>query len=220
MAWVPSTDTQCVLKWAFSTIILFGKAGTSSCCKHPALPISSETFSNLHNLDQHIEDRKLMLEGKWPAGCQVCKIAEDMGASSDRTVHNKLQHLVPEKLKADPKATVIDPVVIELYFKNTCNMSCIYCNPRLSSKWQSEIATHGSFADGNVRFDGYDYKEDSYDELLTTFWTWLENNIHSLKELNLLGGEPFLMDEMDQLIAKIADQEFVTQAFWSPSTTD
>ncbi len=27
-------------------------------------------------------------------------------------------------------------------------------------------------------------------------------------------------DKMDQLIAKIADQEFVTQAFWSPSTTD
>ena len=27
-------------------------------------------------------------------------------------------------------------------------------------------------------------------------------------------------DEMDRLIAKIADQEFVTQAFWSPSTTD
>ena len=27
-------------------------------------------------------------------------------------------------------------------------------------------------------------------------------------------------DEMDELIAKIADQEFVTQAFWSPSTTD
>lgn len=27
-------------------------------------------------------------------------------------------------------------------------------------------------------------------------------------------------DEMDKLIAKIADQEFVIQAFWSPSTTD
>lgn len=27
-------------------------------------------------------------------------------------------------------------------------------------------------------------------------------------------------DEMDQLIAKIADQDYVTQAFWSPSTTD
>jgi putative Mg2+ transporter-C (MgtC) family protein len=27
-------------------------------------------------------------------------------------------------------------------------------------------------------------------------------------------------DEMDELIAKIADQEFVSQAFWSPSTTD
>ena len=27
-------------------------------------------------------------------------------------------------------------------------------------------------------------------------------------------------DEMDKLIAKIADQEFVNQAFWSPSTTD
>ena len=27
-------------------------------------------------------------------------------------------------------------------------------------------------------------------------------------------------DEMDKLIAKIADQDFVTQAFWSPSTTD
>jgi putative Mg2+ transporter-C (MgtC) family protein len=27
-------------------------------------------------------------------------------------------------------------------------------------------------------------------------------------------------DEMDKLIEKIADQDFVTQAFWSPSTTD
>ena len=27
-------------------------------------------------------------------------------------------------------------------------------------------------------------------------------------------------DEMDQLIAKIADQEYVSQAFWSPSTTE
>lgn len=27
-------------------------------------------------------------------------------------------------------------------------------------------------------------------------------------------------DEMDKLIARIADQNFVTQAFWSPSTTD
>jgi putative Mg2+ transporter-C (MgtC) family protein len=27
-------------------------------------------------------------------------------------------------------------------------------------------------------------------------------------------------DEMDQLISKITNQEFVTQAFWSPSTTD
>ena len=27
-------------------------------------------------------------------------------------------------------------------------------------------------------------------------------------------------DKMDKLIAKIADQEFVSQAFWSPSTTD
>ena len=27
-------------------------------------------------------------------------------------------------------------------------------------------------------------------------------------------------DEMDKLIAKIADQDFVTQAFWSPSNTD
>ena len=27
-------------------------------------------------------------------------------------------------------------------------------------------------------------------------------------------------DEMDKLITKIADQDFVSQAFWSPSTTD
>jgi putative Mg2+ transporter-C (MgtC) family protein len=27
-------------------------------------------------------------------------------------------------------------------------------------------------------------------------------------------------DKIDKLIGKIADQEFVTQAFWSPSTTD
>jgi len=198
--WSPTTDTQCVLKWAWSTVQLFNGARTKSCFKNPAISLTPSTIQNFHNIDQIINDRKEMLAGRWPTGCYVCKQVEDLGSTSDRHLHNKFQHLVPQELKNNPNIVEIKPTVLEVYFRNTCNMSCIYCSPRLSSKFMSELNKYGEFDNDGVVIKKSNYNEDNYSEILSHFWKNLVEILPTLKELNILGGEPFLIDELNQLI--------------------
>lgn len=198
--WKPTTNTQCVLKWAWSTVILFNGAGTKSCYKNPTISLTVENIKNFHNIDRIIEDRKEMLAGQWPTGCHICKNVEDLGSISDRQLHNKFQHLVPAELKKNPTITDISPTVLEIYFRNTCNMSCIYCSPRLSSKFTSEMKKYGEFEKDGVEIKNSKYNENNYTEILLEFWKNLIEILPSLKELNILGGEPFLLKELDELI--------------------
>jgi organic radical activating enzyme len=201
--WKPITETQCVLKWAWSTVLLFNGARVKSCFKNPALPL--ENIKNFHNIKQLVQDRKEMLSGKWPSGCYECKQVEELGSISDRLLHNKFQHLVSEDLRNNTDISKIKPSILEIYFRNTCNMSCIYCTPMLSSKFTSEMKKYGEFENNGVEIKNSQYNEQNYSEILIKFWEILIEILPTLKEVNVLGGEPFLLPELEQLI-DILDQ--------------
>ena len=81
-----------------------------------------------------------MLSGEWPgAGCEYCKNIEETGGESDR----KFQlaqlndtNLIPAELHVDNGAVSVTPTILEVWFRNTCNMACIYCGPHFSSRWE------------------------------------------------------------------------------------
>jgi organic radical activating enzyme len=190
------TETACQLKWTWSTIYLY-EGNTNSCHRVDKSSIIDD-FGSFHNTPKKLADRKLMLGGHWPSGgCDYCKKIEDVGGSSDRMMHLKIPNLSPEELEIDPTAISVTPRIVEVYFDNVCNMSCIYCTDKYSSKIQQENAKFGSFNFNGVVIENAAKKNNKFTELTESFWQWIDKNYSSLRRLHILGGEPFYQKQFD-----------------------
>ena len=191
------TETACRLKWSWSTVFL-SAAKTASCHRVNQIPFTLEAFDDFHNLPKKLEDRKLMLDGKWPSGgCEYCEKIEAAGGTSDREMHLDYHSLgSPHELDNDMSAVRVTPTYLEVYFNNTCNMSCLYCGPYFSSQWVSENKKFGNFVEGGVKLlSGFKFNSE-YDSYLEKLWGWLEQNGSHLKTFSILGGEPFYQEEL------------------------
>lgn len=199
-------EPACLLKWSWSTI--FFNSGTSaSCHRTQKYAIDPKNFDNFHNLPEKISARELMLQGQWPqAGCQYCQRVELAGGVSDRQYQlesqgDACQH--PPELDVDPTATEVTPTILEVYFKNTCNMACVYCGPHFSSRWEDENRRFDSNFGGDDRFDVRHSQDNPYyDQMVSNLWNYLETNdrYKVLRRYHILGGEPFLLKELDDSI--------------------
>ena len=196
-------EPACLLKWSWSSVFL--NTGTSaSCHRTQSYAIDPNNFEEFHNLPEKITARKLMLDGKWPdAGCQHCKHIEDAGGISDRIYQLDAQGDIcqhPPELNIDPGATHITPTILEVYFKNTCNMACTYCNSDFSSRWEDEDRKFlGKVRTTEARL----LKSNQYDKMVRDLWNYLEKDdrYKILHRYHILGGEPFLLTELDDSIA-------------------
>jgi organic radical activating enzyme len=198
------TATACQLKWNWSTIRLLNGA-TSSCHRVDSDLITVDTFDTFHNTLKKLEDRRAMLAGKWPTGgCEYCQQIESAGGSSDRMFHLAIPNMSPPELDTDLEAVSVTPRIVEIYFDNVCNMSCIYCWDGFSSKIQQENVTHGRFEkDGIVLDNTAEYVPDLA-ALTDRFWQWMEHHSTEIKRLNVLGGEPFYQKQLDQCLQFLA----------------
>jgi hypothetical protein len=201
-------DPACVLKWAWSTVF-FNSGSSASCHRTQKYAIDPANFDQFHNLPEKIQAREKMLKGEWPgAGCEYCRHVEDSGGVSDRLHQLMLQKenpdLVPLELWDNPTATSVMPTILEVYFKNTCNMKCVYCGPHFSSLWQEEnVKFNSTFADPQNKFDVRSAQHNPhYDQMVSDFWNFLDRdeNFRKLQRYHILGGEPFLMKELDDSI--------------------
>ena len=191
-AWVPPSNTACKLKWTWSTIFL-NSATTKSCYHNPVSKFNTQTF-DFHNIPIKVEDRRQMLAGEWPAGCNYCSRTESLGGKSDRQSQNE----IPTHLPHDTEL-VTEPKILEVFFNNTCNLSCIYCGPALSSTWAEETRKFGSITD-SVRSEPFELNKKEYTNTVEQFFIWLTANKHQIDRINVLGGEPFLLSETDRLV--------------------
>jgi hypothetical protein len=201
-------DPACVLKWAWSTVF-FNSGSSASCHRTKKYAIDPENFDQFHNLPGKVQAREKMLNGQWPgAGCEYCRRVEESNGVSDRQYQLMLQKdnpgIVPPELWDNPSATSVTPTILEVYFKNTCNMKCVYCGPQFSSLWQEENTKFKStFANPSVQFDiRAESHNTHYDKMVDDFWQFLarDEKFKNLKRYHILGGEPFLMKELDDSI--------------------
>jgi len=80
---------------------------------------------------------------------------------------------------------------LDIRWNNLCNLSCMYCTPKLSSTWQDRL---------NIKRSPV--AKDYQDELLE----WILLRSHDTKEITLVGGEPMLMKQNFKLIESLPDQ--------------
>jgi organic radical activating enzyme len=202
-------EPACLLKWSWSTVY-FNSGTSSSCHRTQKHAIDPSNFNSFHNLPEKIQEREKMLSGHWPdIGCESCQRVEEAGGTSDRQHQLELQKdscMHPPELDSDPTATSVTPTILEVYFTNTCNMSCVYCGPHFSSLWEDENRRFSSaFTDKNnssIFSIRNSQNNDHYDQMVKDFWNYLKtDNRHLvLKRFHVLGGEPFLLKELDDVI--------------------
>lgn len=199
------TATACQSKWTWSTIWL-NKGETSSCHRVDSVPIDPTNFGNFHNLPKKIQDRELMLQGQWPTGgCEYCQKIEQAGGWSDRQHNNAIGGQHPIELDTDPTATHVTPRIVEIFARNTCNLSCIYCAEDLSSQIEHENKKYG-YAGGLVS-QSVLLKKDQNDDYFNKFLSWLEDNIQGLLRLHLLGGETFIQHDLIEAVFDIIERK-------------
>lgn len=203
------SETSCLLKWAWSTVY-FNSGTSASCHRTKKLQIDPNNFASFHNLPDKITAREKMIQGQWPGdGCEYCKNIEDGGGLSDRKLHDELisdAKLIPPELQTDTNAVNVTPTILEVYFTNTCNMSCVYCGPHFSSKWEDENRKHGNIFQDLIKnkFSILQPQENpNYEKMVKGLWDYLKegNRAAAIQRFHVLGGEPFLLKELDQTIA-------------------
>jgi len=199
-------EPACLLKWSWSTVY-FNNGSTASCHHTEKYAIDPNNFSNFHNVPEKIRDRQMMLNGHWPGhGCEYCRNVEQAGGFSDRQYQLDLQgdpcqH--PPELNTDPRTTEVTPTILEVYFTNTCNMACVYCGPQFSSRWEDENRKFKSNFDHGETFSIHSsFNNPYYTEMTSALWKYLseQDRYRILRRFHILGGEPFLLDELDDSI--------------------
>ena len=212
----PLSPSFCAAKWYNATIWL-GSGQTTSCHHPPAHLIDTDKVSNnsrlLHNTDQKKEDRRKMLAGERPSGCEYCWKIEDMhtDAVSDRVYKSKIYPI--EALNEAVKTPIESDVnlrTLEISFDRTCQFACSYCNPAFSSTWVNDIRKHGPYnglvSDGRNHFththdSAQLYKFGETNPYVEAFFDWWERDLHrTLQELRITGGEPLMSGETWKLI--------------------
>ena len=157
------------------------------CCKYrhdrPALNIQNSSISEYQNSAAVHEIKEIFKQGQWPRGCDRCRIEEENNISSKRQLdYDRWQQQYQDYDIDAPRGFLTASVA----FGNTCNLSCVTCNPWVSSRWQKEWAIkHGKDIAPN-----HFYKDNLIDDLVQA----APNLIH----LDVPGGEPFLSGVQQQ----------------------
>lgn len=147
------SPTFCLAKWLYVQIHL--PHGLTQSCYHPPahkIPLDEleQNPSALHNTKFKIAERKQMVLGKKPPGCEYCwkieelknskQISDRLYRSSEDWAFNNYDYVTDNEYKFNVK-----PAYLEVNFSHTCNQKCIYCSPHLSSSWYEEIEEFGPF---------------------------------------------------------------------------
>lgn len=123
--------------------------------------------------------------------CHNCIQAERYGRS-ERDWHNDINPGFDPTSASDTEHV---PVLIDVRWNTTCNLSCNYCAPACSSRW-------AALKQIPFRSGARPYYEQVCD--------YLQQHQSSIKEVALVGGEPLLLPENERLLDVIPQNCVVT----------
>ena len=196
------SPTFCMAKWHHTTIYLH--TGETHSCYHPAphaidIKRIGINPSALHNTAQKKSERRQMMAGGKPEGCNYCWNIEAMGPDyvSDRHIRNSTIYR-PDRLAEIKKLGAsfdVKPEYIEVSFGNECNFKCGYCHPKASSKYYNEIRDYGPYnmvKNHRCDIDYLEIYEEDANPFVDAWWEWWPHIRDTVNIMRVTGGEPLL----------------------------
>jgi hypothetical protein len=146
------------------------------CCQS-----TTTTVDNYADLDQVQHTRRQNFE-KY---CNNCWKIENAGNQSRR--HATINWFSNNRANQDQTPSL---VTLDWNSENICNLACITCGPKFSSRWEQELA-HYKFNDNNHYINCQQ----------NTFWQTL--NFQQLRRIYFNGGEPLLAKDHLQILTQL-----------------
>ena len=154
--------------------------------------LNTKTITEVLNGPELAEIRSVLSQGNPHLYCSNCVNSERFGNASERIWHNTNS---PDIDYATAGTQYHYPVIVDVRWNNTCNLSCNYCGPPDSSKWAS-------------------LKNISVNTATRHYYTdvcnFIEKHYNHVQEVALIGGEPLLLKENLKLLDVIPDNCIVT----------
>ena len=150
--------------------------------------INNESIENILHGTKNTEIKSCMNAHKKHPGCTGChkleEGTENFNVRSDRYYYLKALSGVPYTAydTTDTKLATVD-----MRWRNTCNLACVYCEPALSSTWAKEL-------NEIIEVD---------EQQLAQTKEYVLANAPNLKNVYLAGGEPLLMKENSELLDRL-----------------
>jgi hypothetical protein len=186
---------KCLAPW--NSIDVNTSGVIKPCCKflnqkYPeTFNIQTNTLNEYINSDFLNGVKQQLLDNKWPEGCERCRVDEEAGIDSKRQLdYERWKDHYDNYQESDGF------IIASLAFGNTCNLSCIMCSPRASSKWRVEWK---EIYNEDVRSADRAVNDD----FIKTFIKTSPNLVH----FDVRGGEPFLSqpDKQKELLKYYVD---------------
>jgi MoaA/NifB/PqqE/SkfB family radical SAM enzyme len=175
-------DAFCPLPWVGVYIEPNGQV--DNCC------ISKNNLGNINNTPlkdiltghKNIEIKSEMQSGNRISGCSACyPITPE---------HSQRARVINEFDESKLDTSIYDNTnnfelrYLDLRFRNTCNYACVYCSSDLSSTWAAELGEMANMDKG----------------LMATTLDYILDNINTVNNVYLAGGEPLLMKENEIIL--------------------
>lgn len=187
------TNFYCAAPWRGLHINPRGDVKTC-CAGNPNLlgNLNTQTIEQILNSDLMTEIRASLAQGLPHEYCSNCVRAERFGADSERAWHNNVN---PDFDYATAGRQYHYPVIVDVRWNTTCNLSCNYCGEACSSRWAAIKAV--PFKSGARPY---------YDSVCD----FIEKHFEHIHEVALVGGEPLLLPENERLLDVIPQDAIVT----------
>jgi len=154
--------------------------------------LNSQSIEQILNSKLMAEIRQDLSQGRPHEYCSNCVKAERFGANSERAWHNNVNPNFDYAAAGDQYHY---PVIVDVRWNTTCNLSCNYCGDFCSSKW---AAIKGIPVKSGAR---------PYYDQVCDFIAQHHDHIH---EVALVGGEPLMLPENNRLLDVIPKDSIVT----------
>ena len=193
------SDTVCPEAW--SHLEISNQGNISPCCVQSSIVgnIIKDNVADVFYNDAMTTLRSDLLAGVKVPGCAACWKTENIGHLSNRQQHLKLY------AKEFYTNWIDDPTIRSLDIKpgNVCNFKCRICSPIASSLHASEGLTFETDPLSIIKIKNNILNGRWSDDI--RFLSQLEVLLPQLTNLDLYGGEPFLLKHLPIILQKAID---------------
>ena len=151
------------------------------CCQN-----STSTVNDYQDLNQLREYKQQNFNNQAnPSQCNKCWQIEDSGQHSRR--HSIIEWFTSNQIPVD---TTTELISLDWNSENVCNLACVTCGPKFSSRWSQEITKY-SFKNQRPYSNSRN----------NNFWKTLDYS--KLKRIYFNGGEPLLVDDHVKILTHL-----------------